>query len=137
MSEEIFYRPPVHSTEQRTLPAELYNLAKLLIAKGPGHIFVPIRSMQYLAILDQEEFVFVDGAGDRTIAIAWQKFRPGTRNALGDVVPYEAVYYSADAAKIMHRLQGDFAKALEAFAAKQPRPEEKASVTLLKPKTSA
>jgi hypothetical protein len=137
MSEEIFYRPPIHSMEQRTLPAELYNLARLLISKGPGHIFVPIRSMQYLAILDHEEFIFIDGAGDRTIAIAWQKFRPDTRTALGDVVPYDAVYYSANAVQTMHRLQGDFAKALDAFAAKQPKPEEKASVTPLKPKTSA
>ena len=137
MSEEAFYRPETCKTETRTLPAELYNLARVLIAKSAEPVFVPIRSMQYLAVLDEEEFIFVDGGGSRTIEIAWQRFRPGTRQALDEAVPYDAVYYSAEAPETMKRLQSDFAKALHAYAAKQPQPEEMASVTHLTPKTSA
>lgn len=129
MSEEIFYRPDeAFSREERTLPAELYNLARLMVARNTGPVFVPIRSMQYLAILDSEEFIFVDGTGNRTIAISWHRFRPGSRSALSDAVPYEAVYYFPEAVQTMKRLQGDFAKALDALASKQEPPSIDAKV---------
>lgn len=138
MSEETFYRPEEFSTEARTLPAPLYNMARVLVGKSAsGHVFVPVRSMQYLAVLDMEEFIFIDGAGNRTIEISWRKFRPGTRNALTDAVPFEAVYYSPQAKLTMKRLQGDFAKALDAYASRQEMPEGTAKVIGLKPKTSA
>ncbi|HQT25357.1 MAG TPA: hypothetical protein PLK99_02010 [Burkholderiales bacterium] len=138
MSEETFFRPDEFSREERTLPAALYNLARLLIGKSEsGHVFIPIRSMQYLAVLDMEEFIFVNGAGNRTIAVAWRRFRPDMRNALNEVVPFEAVYYSPEAVFVMKRLQGDFTKALNAFASRQEKPQGKAKVISLRPKASA
>jgi hypothetical protein len=111
--EETFYRRDEASRASRTLPATTYNLAHVLLARAAGgSLFVPIRSMQFLAVLDNEEFIFVDREGRRMIEIAWQHFRPGERSALDAPVAYEAVYYSAAAPQIMPRLHGEFHKAL-------------------------
>ncbi|MBI5612999.1 MAG: hypothetical protein HY942_08035 [Gammaproteobacteria bacterium] len=113
--EETFYRPDEVAREARTLPAATYNLARRLLGGG-ACVFVPIRGMQVLAVLDAEEFIFVDREGGRSIDIAWQRFRPGERTALAEPVPYEAVYYSATAAQTMPRLQSEFQKALAQLA---------------------
>jgi len=111
--EETFYRREEVAREPRTLPAATYNLAHVLLARATGGcLFVPIRGMQFLAVLDNEEFIFVDREGGRMIEIAWRHFRPGERTALDAPVTYEAVYYSAAASQVMQRLQGEFHKAL-------------------------
>jgi hypothetical protein len=111
--EETFYRPPEVAHEPRTLPAETYNLAYLLLARACHKcVFVPIRTMQYLAVIDAEEFIFVDREGRRMIDIAWRDFKPQTRAALTEPVPYQAVYHSGTARQIMPRLQAEFRKAL-------------------------
>lgn len=111
--EETFYRPNEVARESRTLAAAIYNLAHVLLARSnSGCLFVPIRSMQYLAVLDSEEFIFVDREGGRKIGIAWQQFRPGERAALDASVAYETVYYSAGEMQVMMRLQSEFHKAL-------------------------
>ena len=119
--EETFYRRDVVAREPRTLPAATYNLAHVLLARAAnGCLFVPIRGMQYLAVLDNEEFIFVDREGGRMIEIAWQHFRPGERTALDAPVAYEAVYYSASGIQIMQRLQGEFHKALRQIEQRAP-----------------
>ena len=111
--EETFYRPPELSREPRMLPAETYNLAHVLLKRtASGCLFVPIRSMQFLAVLDAEEFIFVDREGRRMIELAWQHFAPQARRALDEPVSYEAVYYSSAGAEVMRRAQGEFHKAL-------------------------
>lgn len=120
--EETFYRPPEIEREARRLPAEIYNLAFLLWRRGgeAGCLFVPVRSMQYLAVLDEEEFIFVHREAARRIEIAWQAFRPQARAALSEPVPYQAVYYAPDARQTMRRLQGEFHAALRQLADRQP-----------------
>jgi hypothetical protein len=118
--EETFYRPAEMAREARTLPAATYNLAHGLLARSGSCVFVPIRSMQYLAVLDAEEFIFVDREGGRQIEIAWQHFRPQVRSALDQPVAYEAVYYSATGAPTMARLQGEFHKALAQLEQRAP-----------------
>lgn len=111
--EETFYRPAEISREARTLPAEIYNLAhRLLKRAATGCLFVPLRGLQFLAILDADEIIFVDREGRRLIELAWQRFVPQTRRSLEDPVPYEAVYYSPAATEVMRRVQGEFYKAL-------------------------
>ncbi len=111
--EETFYRPPELSRAPRTLPAETYNLAhRLLTRAANGCLFVPLRGMQFLAVLDTEEFIFVDREGGRMIELAWQRFMPQARRSLDDPVCYEAVYYSPASAEIMRRAQSEFPKAL-------------------------
>ena len=113
------YRNPELAREPRFLPAATYNLAHTLLARSPsGCLFVPIRSMQYLAILDAEEFVFLDGERKCWIDIAWQDFHPQVRTSLDEPVPYRAVYYQSDAAQLMMRLQAELPRALNDLAAK-------------------
>ena len=121
--EETFYRPEELGREARALPAETYNLAHVLLARATnGCVFVPIRAMQFLAVVDGAEFIFVDREGRRMIEVAWQNFQPGLRNALDEPVAYEAVYYSERAKETMKRLQAEFNKALCNFEGREPRP---------------
>lgn len=114
------YRNSELASEPRLLTAATYNLAHTLLARSKtGCVFVPIRSMQYLAILDAEEFVFLDGERKCWIDIAWQNFRPQVRASLDDPVPYRAVYYQPDAAQLMARLQAELPRALNDLAAKE------------------
>lgn len=109
--------------ETRTLPASIYNLAIIQLARSPsGCLFVPIRSLQHLAILSLEEFMFIDGERRNWISLTWKHFRPQLRNSLSDPVQYEAVYYRRDYAGLMLRLQSEFFPALRAVAEKtKPR----------------
>lgn len=116
---EDFYRGEPVSREPRHLPAATYNLARVLLARAGGCLFVPIRPMQYLAVLDREEFIFVDRDAGRWIEIAWQGFRPQQRASLEERIAYEAVYYRPSGPHTMRRLQMEFLLALQALDAKQ------------------
>jgi hypothetical protein len=109
-----FFRSAEIRREARCLPAPSYNLGRTLLNQsGEGALFVPIRSMQFMAVLDFEEIIFVDAAISRTrIEIAWQSFRPQARNGLDEPVSFEAVYYSAQAPEKLRQLQGEFHRAL-------------------------
>ncbi len=128
--EIICYRNPEFATEQRLLPAATYNQAHALLARalhdrtGNGCVFVPLRAMQFLAILDAEEFIFLDGNSKCWIDVAWRHFRPQARSALDEPVPYEAVYYHEHAAELMPRLQAELPRALTEVAAKAQVPGE-------------
>jgi hypothetical protein len=114
------YRDTELSCESRFLPAATYNLAQTLFSRSTSScLFVPIRSMQYLAILDTEEFVFLDGARKCWVDIAWQNFRPQLRTTLEDPVSFQAVYYRADSAQLMSRLQAELPRALDELAKKE------------------
>jgi hypothetical protein len=113
------YREPEVERESRFLPAATYNLAQTLFSRSNSDcLFVPIRTMQYLAILDAEEFVFLDGVRKCWIDIAWQNFCPQMRITLGDPVGFQAVYYRADSAQLMSRLQAELPRSLNKLAAK-------------------
>lgn len=107
------YRDDALSSESRTLRAQTYNMGHILLAKNPdGVVFLPIRSMQYLAILDAEEWVFVDGEKKHLIEVAWQKFRPQSRKAIDDAVPFEAMFYTEEGPGLMSRLESAVHEAL-------------------------
>ena len=111
--EETFYRPDDLSRQASAMPGATYNLAHQLVTHSPqGCVFVPIRSMQYLAVLDAQEFVFIDSQGNRHIELAWQCFHPQVRTTLTEPVPYELVYYHGQAQATMRRLPGEFHKAM-------------------------
>lgn len=117
--EIICYRDAELGREARQLPAPVYNLTRRLIASSPsGIVFVPIRSMQYLAILDREEIVFIDHRFKNRIEIAWQHFRPQARASLDEAVSYEAVMYRPNGSATMQRLMGEFPKALQLLDAR-------------------
>lgn len=113
------YRNPEVSRETRHIPAATYNLAHTLLSQtNSGCLFIPIRAMQYLAILDAEELVFLDGERKCWIDIAWRNFQPQQRTSLSEPVSYEAVYYQPDSAQLMSRLQAELPRALTELASR-------------------
>lgn len=115
------YRDDEITRESRQLPASTYNLAITILARNDSkHLFVPIRSMQYMAIIDAEEFVFIDGERRCWIDIAWQNFQRQEREALDQPIVYDAVCYRENLTEIMLRLQSEFPLALLALVNKSP-----------------
>src|SRR3569832_811852 len=90
--EERFYREQEIARLPAFLPAATYNLAHTLLARAGKCLFVPIRSLQYLAVLDAEEFFFVDGQNKAWVELAWQHFHPQARASLDERVPFEVVH---------------------------------------------
>jgi hypothetical protein len=125
--EERFHREHAIARLPAALPAATYNLAHALRVRAGACLFVPIRSMQYMAVLDAEEFIFVDGQHRAWIELAWRHFRPQTRAALDDPVPFEVVHYLPQAAETMRRLPGEFLKALRVLDGRL-KPEAPATV---------
>ena len=125
--EERFYREDEIARVPALLPAATYNLAHTLLARAGRCLFVPIRRLQYMAVLDQEEFIFVDSQHRAWIELAWQRFRPQARDALDESVPFEVVHYAPQAAETMKRLPVEFYQALEQLAGRQ-KPDTPASV---------
>jgi len=100
------YRDEALTIEPRGLRAETYNLGHVLsVHSRAGVVFLPIRSMQFLAILDAQEWVFVDGLKKHFIELAWQNFHPQARSAIDEAVPYEAVFYTEASVPLMPRLE--------------------------------
>jgi hypothetical protein len=122
MVEETFYRSAEIRREPRTMRADTYSLAfRLLRHSGKSCLFVPIRTMQYMGIIDAEEIVFVHREGRRMIELAWLRFRPQQRSSLDEPVPFEVVYYREGATEAMYRLPWEFHQALLALDKRQSR----------------
>src|SRR5512143_3861845 len=133
--EEHFYREQEIARMPAYLSAATYNLAHTLLARAGKCLFVPIRSMQYLAVLDAEEFIFVDSQNRAWVELAWQHFRPQARASLDERVPFEVVHYLPQAAETMKRLPGEFHRALLLLAERQ-KPEAPATVLNLPAKAT-
>jgi hypothetical protein len=115
--------------EPSLLRADTYNRARLLLsASGEEVLFVPVRPMQYLAVIQAGEFVFVDGMGPRVVQFIWHRFRTGERCALTDPVPFELVYFRPDAREIMRRLHVEFPRALALLASRRGKPSRRGAV---------
>lgn len=122
ISQETFFRPIEVNRKAWTVPAETYNRVRSLLTQSQEkNVFVPIRTMQFLAILDKNEIVFIDAdggyryqdnEGGRIIQLAWQNFRPNARESLLEAVPCDIVYYSQNAEQTMKRLYREFLDAL-------------------------
>lgn len=114
---ETFFRPREYSRAQSALPAVLYNDLQLLLSRGDGgSLFIPIRSMQYQAVAERDEIIFVDshggyahqdGEGGRLIRIAWRPAPARQRESLSSPIPCEIVYYFADLKETQRRLMSE------------------------------
>jgi hypothetical protein len=125
--EERFYRDQEIARVPASLPAATYNLAHTLLARAGSCLFVPIRSLQYMAVLDAEEIIFVDSQNKAWVELAWQHFSPQARTSLDERVPFEVVHYLPKAAEAMQRLPGEFHQALQLLASRQ-KPDTPATV---------
>jgi hypothetical protein len=121
---ETFFRPAEMARERVNLPATLFNRCLLLLNQaGTRHVFVPIRSMQYQAVIDETEIIFVgnqgyafsEGHGGRLIMLAWDVPMHTARDSLNAPVPIEIVYYTGDGHDIHRRLMSEFPKALDSY----------------------
>jgi hypothetical protein len=131
---ETFFRPPEHLRELSALPATLYNNLSLMLKRsGSESLFIPIRSMQFQAVVERREIVFVDsqggyahrdGEGGRLIRIAWRPAQAVERGSLNNPVPCEIVYYFPGLREVQRRLMSDFPPVLETML--QRRREEEA-----------
>ncbi len=117
---ESFEREQALAQEESTLPATSYNLTRILLAASATRcVFVPIRSMQYLAVVDAEEIIFVDSQYKRWVEVAWRCFKPQVRMALDEPVAYQAVFYTPEGRDVHRRLQRDFHAALTLLDARR------------------
>lgn len=117
------YREAPILRESRHLPASLYNLAHVLLGRaeqcaGKHCVFVPIRSMQHLAVIDREEIVFVDRERPNLVQMAWQSFQRNERTALDEPVEFEAVFYTSESLGLLSRMMSEFPRFLRAMAGK-------------------
>ena len=124
-SKETFERGPALGEMASALPAATYNLTRILLANSPRDcVFVPIRAMQYQAVIDREEIIFVDSQYRRWVEVAWRQFQPRERAALDEPVAYQAVFYTPEGRDLQRRLQAEFHKALSLLDSRRPAPGE-------------
>ncbi|MGA7983276.1 MAG: hypothetical protein WCA32_23995 [Chromatiaceae bacterium] len=126
---ETFFRPEEHSRQHSSLPADIINAMRTLLTRSGGNcLFVPIRSMQYQAVVERDEIVFVDaqggyahqdGEGGRLIRIAWQPAPVSERESLTAPVTCDVVYYFADLREVQRRLLTEIRPALEQIIRRQ------------------
>lgn len=125
-----FIRGEEQGRAQGIMSADLYNKIHVLFAKSDTEaLFVPIRTMAYLAIIDIEEVIFVDSQHPRIIEISWRDFHPGKRENIHDPVAFTCIYYIQKNDDFMNRIHSEFLKTLELMAARLPKSE--ASITTI------
>ena len=124
-----FFRGDALGGREWAMPAVLYNPARqLLLHSKTGSVIVPIRSMQFLAVIDQEEFAFVDsqggylvqdGEGGRPVVLSWRPTSAAQRENLQEPVPTEVLYFTANGKDLQNRLISAFLPALNEYAERQ------------------
>jgi hypothetical protein len=124
---ELFFRPEEVAGERLTIPAALYNQCRLMLSRCQyEHIFVPVRSMQIQAVIDEQEVIFVDnqayavrdGKGGKLIRLAWKFRRDQDREGLNEPAPIDLIYYDEKSRELHNRLIGEFKKALDEMEAR-------------------
>ncbi|MCG7898325.1 MAG: hypothetical protein JAY99_10955 [Candidatus Thiodiazotropha lotti] len=119
---EIFFRPDELACERLTIPAPLYNQCRLMLSRCQyEHVFIPVRTLQIQAVLDDEEVIFIDnqayavkdGQGGKLIRLAWKFRRDLDRDNLTEPAPIDMIYYDEKARELHNRLIGEFKKAMD------------------------
>lgn len=127
---ETFFRPDEQKRERAAIRADVFNRCRLLLARSANDCaFVPIRAMQLLAVIAQDEVIFVDSQayayrgdeGGRLILLAWQTIAPHPRDSLTAPVPIDVVHYQPDQRETQRRLIGELPKAADLLLARQAR----------------
>ncbi|MEW8504731.1 MAG: hypothetical protein AB2597_18580 [Candidatus Thiodiazotropha sp.] len=124
---ETFFRPDELACERLTIPSPLYNQCRLMLSRCQyEHVFIPIRTMQIQAVIDEVEVIFVDNQayavrdseGGKLIRLAWKFRRDQERGSLTEPAPIDLIYYDDQARELHTRLIGDFKKALDVMEAR-------------------
>lgn len=100
--------------EFHTMPATSYNnLRRLIQQNGDRTLLVPVPKLQYLAVVDPAEIVFVDLHFRHVIEFAWQSFASQDRDSLFSPVDFRYCWYNRLAHEAMQLMPEAFATALE------------------------
>ena len=115
---QSFFTPDEFFCLKTRLLSQTYNLAHVLLNRSQSnHFFVPIRSLQYLAIIEKNSFWFVDSLayavrgdeGGRLIKISWHPLiNANQREGLNQNVDCRVVFYGEDMREIQNRLNSEF-----------------------------
>jgi len=119
---QSFFTPDEFSSHESRLMSTTYNLAHVLLNRSQSeHLFIPIRSLQYLAIIEKEAFWFVDSQayavrgdeGGRLIRVSWHPLIDAhDRDGLTQHMDCRVVFYGGDMSDIQTRLTGEFYQAM-------------------------
>ncbi|MDQ6989065.1 MAG: hypothetical protein Q9M19_04220 [Mariprofundaceae bacterium] len=101
---ESFFRPAAIAESDSRTAALLFNTYRLLLMKSEGNcVFVPIREMQYQAVLTADEVIFVaseggyaidvKGEGGRIVQLSWRWQHSHDRDSLNQPVPLHVTFY--------------------------------------------
>lgn len=119
---QSFFTPDEFSCQQTRLMSQTYNLAHVLLNRSKSsHVFVPVRSLQYLAIIEKNAFWFVDSLsyairgdeGGRLIKISWHPLLSAChREGLTQNMVCHVIFYGEDMSEIQSRLISEFHKSM-------------------------
>ena len=119
---QSFFTPDEFSCQTARIASQTYNLAHVLLNRSKSkHLFIPIRSLQYLAIIENDAFWFVDSLayavrddeGGRLIKISWHPILSGTeREDLTQHMDCRIVFYGEDMREMQTRLNNEFYQAM-------------------------
>ena len=115
---QSFFTPDEFFCQKNRLMSQAYNLAHVLLKRSQSdHLFIPIRSMQYLAIIEKTAFWFVDSLayavrgdeGGRLIRVSWHPLiDPNQRDGLTQHMDCQVIFYGEDMSEIQTRLNSEF-----------------------------
>ena len=119
---QSFFTPDEFFYQQTRLLSNTYNLAHTLLKRSQSdHLFIPIRSLQYLAIIEKNSFWFVDSLayatrgneGGRLIRISWHPLIcANQRDSLIQHMDCRIIFYGEDMSNIQNRLNNEFYQAM-------------------------
>ncbi len=111
---QSFFTPEPFFCVKSTILARSYNLAQVLLKRSQSdHVFIPIRSLQYLAIIEMNAIWFVDSLayatrgeeGGRLVTISWHPvITDGQRDGLIQPLENRVIFYQQDRKEIQSRL---------------------------------
>ncbi len=115
---QSFFTPDEFFCQKSRLLSKTYNLAHVLLNRSEAsHLFIPIRSLQYLAIIESNAFWFVDSLayavrgdeGGRLIRVSWEPvIHAGQRESLTENMECRVIFYGDDMSEIQNRLNSEF-----------------------------
>lgn len=119
---QSFFTPDEFSSQESRIASATYNLAHVLFNRShSSHLFIPIRSLQYLAIIEKDAFWFVDSMayavredeGGRLIKISWHPLiTANKREGLTQHMDCRVVFYGEDMSETQTRLNSEFYQAM-------------------------
>ncbi len=131
--QERFYRGDTLGTEMSTLSAETYNDIRRLISRHDNpQVFIPVRSMQYMAVVSEKEVLFVDIHIQRVTELSWSGFQSNDRGSLDSPVSFSCAWYNSKAQEGMHKAPKEFAESLKVLLNKLRNKDDNQTATLLR-----